>query len=114
LISGDIKACEKHLDEAKEIVRTLGLKDIEGAFLRVLGKLLVVDGKGEEGIETLSKAVEIYESIGKLDVDYHKTLFELGKLRRDKALLERALAFFEKIGNRVWAERVREEMGKLQ
>ncbi|MEM4161233.1 MAG: hypothetical protein QW531_04545, partial [Thermoplasmata archaeon] len=63
--------------------------------------------------KALAKAVEIYESIGKLDIDYHKTLFELGKVRRDRALLERALAFFERIGNKVWAEKVREEIGKL-
>ncbi|MEM4293612.1 MAG: tetratricopeptide repeat protein, partial [Thermoplasmata archaeon] len=109
----DFERCRKTLEEAKGILNELGLKKLEARFLTVSGKLLVADGNLVEGEEALAKAVEIYESIGKLDVDYHKALFELGKLRRDRGLLGKVLGFFERIGNKVWAESVREEIGKL-
>ncbi|MEM4161420.1 MAG: tetratricopeptide repeat protein, partial [Thermoplasmata archaeon] len=109
----DFERCRKTLDEAKGIVSELGSKELEASFFTVSGKLLVAEGNLVEGEKALAEAVEIYESIGKLDIDYHKTLFELGRLRRDKGLLEKALAFFERIGNKEWAGKVREEIGKV-
>ncbi|MEM3396062.1 MAG: tetratricopeptide repeat protein [Thermoplasmata archaeon] len=109
----DFESCRKTLEEAKGIVSELGLKELEGVFLAVSGKLLAAEGNVTEGNEALAKAVEIYESIGKLDIDYYKALFELAKLRKDKGLLDKALAFFEKIGNKEWEEKARAEIGKV-
>ncbi|MEM3444472.1 MAG: tetratricopeptide repeat protein, partial [Thermoplasmata archaeon] len=109
----DFERCRKTLEEAKGIVSELSSKELEASFLTVSGKLLVAEGTLGEGEKALAKAVGIYESAGRLDTDYHKTLFELGRLRRDRELLEKALEFFEKIGNKGWAEKVREEIGKL-
>ncbi|MEM3444980.1 MAG: tetratricopeptide repeat protein, partial [Thermoplasmata archaeon] len=109
----DTERSRKALGEARGIVTELGSKALEGSFLTVSGKLLVAEGNLGEGEEALAKAVEIYEKIGILDMDYHKTLFELGKIRKNKELLEKALAFFERIGNKVWADKVREEIGKV-
>ncbi|MEM4308627.1 MAG: hypothetical protein QXU48_06150, partial [Thermoplasmata archaeon] len=109
----DFERCRKTLEEAKGIVSELGSKELEAFFLTVSGKLLVAEGNLVEGEKALAKAVEIYESIGKLDIDYHKTLFELGKIRKDKGLLDKALAFFEKIGNKEWEEKARAEIGKV-
>ncbi|MEM3493683.1 MAG: tetratricopeptide repeat protein, partial [Thermoplasmata archaeon] len=109
----DFERCRKTLEEAKGILNELGLKKLETSFLTVSGKLLVAEGNLVEGEKPLANAVEIYESIGKFDTDYHKTLFELGKLRRDRELLGKVLGFFERIGNKVWVGKVREEIGKL-
>ncbi|MCX8174188.1 MAG: tetratricopeptide repeat protein [Thermoplasmata archaeon] len=107
LYLGDFDACKSHLAKAKKIVEETGEKPKDAEMGYVSGKLLAAEGKLGEAVAELERAVGLYETMGKADVDYHKAVFELGKVKKDRALLEKALGFFERIGNKVWAERVR-------
>ncbi|MEM4308551.1 MAG: ATP-binding protein [Thermoplasmata archaeon] len=107
----DFEGCRVHLNEAGKIAGEISAKDVEAQFLLISGRLLSAEGKREEAEAKLKRAVEIYEAIGKSDVYYYKALFELGIVRKDRAMLEKVLAFFEHIGNKVWTEKVRETLG---
>ncbi|MEM3396055.1 MAG: tetratricopeptide repeat protein [Thermoplasmata archaeon] len=109
----DTIASKKYLEEARTILDEISMKEHEALFYQILGELLVAEGEAAKAEVELKKSIEIYERTGILDMEYHKTLFELGKIRKDKALLEKALAFFEKIGNKNWVERVRKEIETL-
>ncbi|MEM4308016.1 MAG: tetratricopeptide repeat protein [Thermoplasmata archaeon] len=103
-------AANKTIEEAKGVVEELCLKPFEAKFLYVSGLLLTAEGKIAEAETVLKKAIEIYEGTGNLVISYYKAIFELGKVCKDKALQEKALAFFERSGNNVWAAKVRREM----
>ncbi|MCX8174466.1 MAG: tetratricopeptide repeat protein [Thermoplasmata archaeon] len=107
----DFESCRRHLAEMKKVAGELGQCASKAAVLYIAGKLLSAEGKLAEAEAELKKAVEIYESIKRCDVDYYRTVFELGRVSGDKGLLEKALGFFERVENKVWAERVRRELG---
>lgn len=97
---------KKKLEEGRKIAVDAGLKELEAWARIIFGNLYLSE-------EDLKIALGFYESMGKKDTAYFQTLFYLGKLRKDKGLMEEALAFFEKIGNKVWIERVKRETGKM-
>ncbi|MCX8174486.1 MAG: tetratricopeptide repeat protein [Thermoplasmata archaeon] len=111
---GDLETAAKLLEEAKGSVKKLEEKET-AAYARYLeGKFHAARGEKEKAVECLREVMATYEEIGKQDNEYYGVVYELGKLRKDNALLEKALEFFERIGNKVWAERVRQEWEKLK
>ncbi|MCX8172982.1 MAG: tetratricopeptide repeat protein [Thermoplasmata archaeon] len=102
----EVAESEKKLAEGRKIAGAAGLKELEAWALIISGNL--------HGCEDdLKKALEFYEGMGKKDTAYYQTLFHLGKLRKDREMLQESLGFFEKVGNKMWAERVRREIGKM-
>ncbi|MEM4292765.1 MAG: hypothetical protein QXJ27_01155 [Thermoplasmata archaeon] len=107
LALNDIENCKKHLCEAKEILDKISVRDEEALFLRISARVHVAEGDRIKAERELEDAIKIYESIGKSGFEYHKAIFELGTLRKDVELLEKAAGFFERTGNRAWSERAR-------
>ncbi|MCX8174132.1 MAG: tetratricopeptide repeat protein, partial [Thermoplasmata archaeon] len=111
---GNSGECHNTLEEAESIAREIGEKDTDARWHYVSAKFFAAKGNIDKAEKELEKAVENYESIGKLDKDYYEAIFELGVVRKDRDLLEKALAFSEKIGNEPWAARVRKELEKTR
>ncbi|MEM3738842.1 MAG: tetratricopeptide repeat protein [Thermoplasmata archaeon] len=110
---GNFESANEMLREAKKFVVELAAKPIDAEFLSVSGILLASEGKIAEAELELKKAIDMYETVGRLDIEYYKILFELGKVKNEKELLMETLTFFEKIENRAWIERVKKEIEKV-
>ncbi|MCX8173417.1 MAG: tetratricopeptide repeat protein [Thermoplasmata archaeon] len=108
---GEFEICEEYLEEGKEIADELDAKDKIGYYYIVRGECLLKKGAVAEGIASLRTAIAILEEMGAYDISYYETLFEIGKWTKDKQIMEKALAFFERIGNVTLIEKARKELG---
>lgn len=100
----EIAECEKKLEEGKKIAIETGMKELEAWTLIISGNLYKKE-------DDLKEALDFYEHMGKKDTAYYQTMFYLGKLRRDKVMMQEALRFFEKVGNKKWIEKIKLEIG---
>ncbi|MCX8174387.1 MAG: hypothetical protein N3F63_07275 [Thermoplasmata archaeon] len=62
----------------------------------------------------MKKSVEFFREIKRENIDYYKALFELGKVARDREMMEASFKFFERIGNRAWADKVEKALVALK
>jgi DNA-binding CsgD family transcriptional regulator len=86
---------------------------------RCRGLVLAASGSIEEGIASVEQALRL-QQVRPAPLERARTLLALGELqRRAKQLraaretLREALASFESLGSPVWAERAREELGRV-
>ncbi|MEM3395940.1 MAG: tetratricopeptide repeat protein [Thermoplasmata archaeon] len=107
---GEFVLCEEYLEEGKDIAEELGAKDKISYYHIVKGELHIKKGEIEEGVASLRNAIAISEEMGAYDISYYETLFEIGKWTKDRQMIEKALAFFEKIGNASLIEKARKEL----
>ena len=87
---------------------------------RARGHLELGRGDLEASEEQLEEAVERWEATGSPPFELGRTLLTLGTVRRRAGkkraahdTLERALAIFEDLGARIWAERARKEAARI-
>ena len=96
----EISNCEKYLNEGETLSIEIGVKEFIAYAHAIRGKLQTSNTEFE-------KAIAMYDEIGKNDLDYYKTLYEYGRLKNDKEMLKKVYEYFKKIGNKVWAEKVK-------
>ncbi|MCX8172993.1 MAG: tetratricopeptide repeat protein [Thermoplasmata archaeon] len=110
---GDLEKAFPLLEEASGVALIFGEKETVASARYAEWKFYAAKGEGKSAIEALKQVLVICEGIGRRDYYYYRTLFELGRFTGDRDLLAQALQFFERIDNRVWAEKTRIEMEKI-
>lgn len=116
---GELERAERLLDRVERKARELGRTWAVPAYARVRGLLLAERGDIDGALQALESAVSEQEPVG-MPFGLARTLLMWGAIRRrarQKRLardaLERALELFEGVGAYGWAERARDELGRV-
>jgi DNA-binding CsgD family transcriptional regulator len=119
LTGGDLERAEQLVEWLEERARTLDHHWALATSARVRGLLHAAQGDTGTALATLLDAVAIAEQLGE-PVELGRTLLALGTVQRRanqrkvaRESLERAVGVFETLGSRLWAERAREELGRV-
>ncbi|MEM4307776.1 MAG: tetratricopeptide repeat protein [Thermoplasmata archaeon] len=107
---GALEDAAKLLGEIEGIAQKQGEKETVAYTWYLKGKIHGAKGEKNLAVECLRRAMTIFEEVGRQDNEYYNVVYELGKVCGDRTLLEKALEFFERIGNKVWIEKVRKEL----
>ncbi|MCX8173846.1 MAG: tetratricopeptide repeat protein [Thermoplasmata archaeon] len=113
LSKSEIGPAKEHLKEGKKHLGEHCDKKLIAYSDYVEGKLLAAERREEEARKILKTAIKMYDEIKSHDTEYYMALFEIGRIERDVETLKKSLAFFEKIGNRIWVERVKDVLENL-
>lgn len=99
--------------------RALGSPSAEAAALRCRGLLAAAAGDFGGALELFERALEQHEQVpipfdrGRTLLAYGGTLRRAKRKRDARSTLEAALAVFEQLGARLWAERTRAELARI-
>jgi DNA-binding CsgD family transcriptional regulator len=117
--AGDDAGAKRLAEELGALGRKLGRQSATGVALRVEGLAAASRGEHEPALSLLRKAATAHEG-ARLPFELGRTLLALGgtqrraRRRRDaRVTLQRALAVFEELGARQWAERAQAELGRI-
>jgi|SoiMethySBSTD1v2_1073268.scaffolds.fasta_scaffold27606_5 DNA-binding CsgD family transcriptional regulator len=114
---GELELARSYLDPHEANAERLGSPYANAGAMRCRGLLLAAEGD-------VSAAQEAFEhslaDAGRFPLEHARTLLGLGVVRRQaqqrkasRQALDQALTIFEELGARLWAERAREELGRI-
>jgi len=116
---GQLTEAERLLGPFEERARALNRVWALATGARCRGLLLAAVGRSESAADTLNEALAHHSHLG-MPLELGRTLLTIGRLhrrRKEKRLaketLEEALAIFDGLGAKLWAHRVRTELGRV-
>jgi DNA-binding NarL/FixJ family response regulator len=116
---GELDRAGRLLERFEQRGRELDRPWVLAAAARCRGLLLAARGDLDAAQAALDEAVAAHEALG-MRFALARTLLSQGQVRRRRRekrrsgeALERALDLFEQMGARLWAERTRDELGRL-
>jgi DNA-binding CsgD family transcriptional regulator len=116
---GELQRAERLLAMIDAYRRSTGLAWPLAAAARCRGLLLAAQGQTDRALQTLEEAITRYAGL-QMPMELARTLLVCGQIQRRhkrkraaRASLARAMELFETAGAALWAERAREELGRV-
>jgi DNA-binding CsgD family transcriptional regulator len=118
---GSLEEAMQRVHRLEELTDPLGIPTADGIVTRTRGLVAAAAGDPGTGLRHLEEAVASFEALpSPYPLEHGRTLLMLGALQRRarqkltaRQTLERALAIFERLGARLWAEKTRGELGLI-
>jgi DNA-binding CsgD family transcriptional regulator len=118
---GALEEAASQLERLLELTDSLGLLTLAGFVARAQGVLAAAEGDSVAAIGFLERAVESFEELAApWPFEHARTLLTLGCVQRragqklaSRKTLGQALAIFEGLGARLWAEKTRAELRQI-
>src|SRR5262249_55585331 len=118
---GSVDEAANELDELSQIARELDRPHLSALEARSRGLIAAADAKLETAAAELERSRDLLEAmVTPWLFELGKTLLALGSVQRRarqkqsaQATLKRALAIFDQLGARLWAEQARAELARI-
>ncbi len=119
IVAGELDEARATLDQFEAIAQRLGAPRGLATAARCSAVLAAAEGDLDSAFEAFERALELHRRLEE-PFEHGRTWLALGTARRRarqkqaaRIALQRALAIFETLGARLWAERVRHELARL-